>query len=311
VLHDDRDGDLQLLTDEALRAVAARFEDPPVEVLAAGVSPDAASALSASERVAHARWLARNVHAHRISGLQAVTLSLKRPGQSPGDASAAQLRAAADLAERYSQGLLRVTHQQNLVLPWVSAASLVALWCEARTLGFAAPTVGTVADLIACPGGDLCALANARTTPLALALLERYQDLDELHDLGPIDLHMSGCINSCGHHHSGHIGVLGVDKDGREWYQLTLGGTDGTAAGGGLAAAGPGRVIGPAFAADEVTDAIEAVLETYRLHRQAGESFIDAVRRLGVEPFRSATDAVRQPVPVPESAHETADAVAA
>jgi sulfite reductase (NADPH) hemoprotein beta-component len=183
-----------------------------------------------------------------------------------------------------------VTHTQNLLLPWVREADLIALWTQARALGLATPHVGLLTDLIACPGGDYCSLANARTQPLAQALLARYQDLDELHDLGAIDLHVSGCINSCGHHHSGHIGVLGVDKDGQEWFQITLGGSDGSARAG---PATPGKVLGPAFAADEVPDAIEAVLEVYRQHRLPREPFIDTVRRMGLAPFKAAADAVR------------------
>jgi sulfite reductase (NADPH) hemoprotein beta-component len=149
--------------------------------------------------------------------------------------------------------------------------------------------------MIACPGGDFSALPNARSIPIAEQLTERYADLDELYDIGDIDLHISGCINSCGHHHSGHIGVLGVDKDGSEWYQLTLGGSDGSTLSGGLAAAVPGKVIGPSFAADEVADAIEAVIETYRSQRvAANERFIDTVRRVGIDPFKTAANKVRR-----------------
>jgi sulfite reductase (NADPH) hemoprotein beta-component len=236
------------------------------------------------------RWLQRNVSAHRNPQLRAVTLSFKRPGQAPGDASAAQLDAAADLAEQFSGGEARITHEQNLLLPWVSCDQLPELWREARRLGLARPHTGLLSDIIACPGGDYCALANARSLPLAEAILSRYQDLDELDDLGPIDLHISGCINSCGHHHSGHIGVLGVDKDGQEWYQITLGGSDGRYIGG---PAQPGKVLGPSFAAVEVPQAIEALLHTYVEIRQAGERFVDTVRRVGAQPFRVATQAVR------------------
>ena len=236
------------------------------------------------------RWLQRNVSAHRNPQLRAVTLSFKRPGQAPGDASAAQLDAAADLAEQFSGGEARITHEQNLLLPWVSCNQLPELWREARRLGLARPHTGLLSDIIACPGGDYCALANARSLPLAEAILSRYQDLDELDDLGPIDLHISGCINSCGHHHSGHIGVLGVDKDGQEWYQITLGGSDGRYIGG---PAQPGKVLGPSFAAVEVPQAIEALLHTYVEIRQAGERFVDTVRRVGAQPFRVATQAVR------------------
>ena len=240
--------------------------------------------------VAFARWLERNVQPHRLPSLRAVTLSLKRPGLPPGDVTAAQMDAAAELADRFSQGELRVTHEQNLLLPWVREADLRALWLAAKEGGFATPNIGLVTDMIACPGGDFCALANARSIPVAAEITERFQDLDLQHDIGDIDLHISGCINSCGHHHSGHLGILGVDKDGTEWYQITLGGSDGSTLSG---AATPGKVIGPSFAADEVADAVEAVIETYRRERSAGERFIDTARRLGVGPFRAATDDVR------------------
>jgi sulfite reductase (NADPH) hemoprotein beta-component len=237
------------------------------------------------------RWLQRNVHAHRVSGYRAVTLSLKRAGLPPGDVTADQMDGAAALAERFSAGELRVTHDQNLLLPWVREAELRALWLAAREGGFATPNIGLLTDMIACPGGDLCALANARSLPIAAAINERFSDLDEQHDIGDIDLHISGCINSCGHHHSGHIGILGVDKDGSEWYQLTVGGADGSTLSG---AAVPGKVIGPSFAADEVSDAIEAVIATYLRERESGERFIHTARRIGTLPFRHAADAVRR-----------------
>jgi len=212
-----------------------------------------------------------------------------------------QMEAAADLADRYSSGELRVTHDQNLLLPWVREADLYALWRAARDASFATPNIGLLTDMIACPGGDFCALANARSIPIAAQITERFDDLDELYDIGDIDLHISGCINSCGHHHSGHIGILGVDKDGAEWYQLTLAGSDGSTLSGGLATSAPGKVIGPSFAADEVPDAVEALIETYRRHRAASERFIDTVRRLGIEPFKTAANAVRR-----STARETA-----
>ena len=240
---------------------------------------------------AYTRWAQRNVHAHKLGGYRAVTLSLKRAGQPPGDVTADQMERAAELADRFSQGELRVTHEQNLLLPWVRASELRALWLAAREEGFATPNIGLLTDMIACPGGDLCALANARSLPIAAAITERFADLDELHDIGDIDLHISGCINSCGHHHSGHIGVLGVDKDGSEWYQLTVGGADGSTLSG---AAVAGKVIGPSFAADEVPDAIEAVIDTYLRERHSGEHFIHTARRLGTLPFRLAADAARR-----------------
>ena len=265
--------------------VAAGFVDP------VQAAPADAAAAAGAEPAAYTRWLQRNVHAHRLQGLRAVTLSLKRAGLPPGDVTAEQLEGAAALAERYSQGEARVTHDQNLLLPWVAEADLHGLWLAAREGGFATPNIGHLTDMIACPGGDLCALANARSIPIAAAIHERFDDLDELHDIGDIDLHISGCINSCGHHHSGHIGILGVDKDGSEWYQLTVGGADGSSLSG---AAVAGKVIGPSFAADEVPDAIEAIIDTYRAQRRSGEPFISVARRLGTAPFRAAADAVRR-----------------
>jgi sulfite reductase (NADPH) hemoprotein beta-component len=271
-----------------LDRVAASFVVPQAvrERLA---RPSDASAARPSDR-AWTRWLERCVAPHRLAGLRVVTLSLKRAGQPPGDVTAEQMRAAADLADRHGAGELRVSHDQNLVLPWVHEHDLPALWAEARALGLASPNVGLLTDMIACPGGDLCALANARSIPVAAAIAERFDDLDRLHDIGEVDLHVSGCINSCGHHHSGHLGILGVDKDGSEWYQLTVGGSDGSHAGG---PAAPGRIVGPAFAADEIVDAVEAVIEAVQSARTPGERFVDALRRVGVERLRGVTDAVR------------------
>ena len=237
-----------------------------------------------------ARWIEQNVAAHQNPELRAVTLSFKRLGYAPGDADAQQLEAAAELADRYSAGEVRVTHSQNLLLPWVPCDLLPELWRDARRLGLAKPNIGLLTDMIACPGGDYCALANARSLPIAQAITERFQDLDELYDLGEIDLHISGCINSCGHHHSGHIGVLGVDKDGQEWYQVTLGGSDGSDLSGPTRA---GKVVGPSFAAAEVVDVVEAVLDVYKQVRTAGEAFIDTLNRVGHEAFKLAANQAR------------------
>jgi len=271
---------------EELARVAACFVAP-----AAIQTPAPCTDADAEPLPAYTRWLQRNVHAHRVPGYRAVTLSLKRPGLPPGDVTADQMDGAAELAERFSQAELRVTHDQNLLLPWVRESELRALWLAAREGGFATPNIGLLTDMIACPGGDLCALANARSIPIAAAITERFDDLDELHDIGDIDLHISGCINSCGHHHSGHIGVLGVDKDGMEWYQVSVAGADGSTLSGKAVA---GKVIGPSFAADEVPDVIEALIGTYLRERQRGEHFIHTARRLGALPFRHAADAVRR-----------------
>jgi len=287
----------QRITDAERERVSAGFGVPAAvqarlnaATAAAHHTTDAVAA-AGREAPAYTRWQARNVQAHRLAPLRAVTLSLKRAGLPPGDVTADQLDAAASLAERYSAGEARVTHEQNLLLPWVHESDLHALWHEARALGMATPNIGTLTDMIACPGGDLCALANARSLPIAAEITARFDDLEDLEDIGNLDLHISGCINSCGHHHSGHIGILGVDKDGSEWYQLTLGGSDGSHLSGDTVA---GKVVGPAFAADEIVDAVDAVIQTYRLHRQStAERFVDTVRRLGVTAFRAPTDAVR------------------
>jgi sulfite reductase (NADPH) hemoprotein beta-component len=285
LVSDDSQAGAHLIPQAELDRVAACFDAPPV--LQPGFSPSA----EADAPQAYRRWIERNVHAHKVPGYRAVTLSLKRAGLPPGDVTAEQMDGAAALADHFSRGELRVTHDQNLLLPWVHEAELRALWQAAKADGFATPNIGLLTDMIACPGGDLCALANARSLPIAAALQDRFDDLDTQYDIGDIDLHISGCINSCGHHHSGHIGILGVDKDGSEWYQVTVAGSDGSTLSG---AAGAGKVIGPSFAADEVPDVVEALIEVYRARRQPGERFIDAARRLGTQPFRSAADAVRR-----------------
>jgi sulfite reductase (NADPH) hemoprotein beta-component len=289
ILERDLDGASHILTQAEFDRVNACFVRP------AGVAPIANSKLHvpADAPDAFKRWTERNVHAHQVSGYRAVTLSLKRTGQAPGDATDTQMELAADLADKFSHGELRVSHDQNLVLPWVKESDLFALWQEAKAASFATPNIGLLTDMIACPGGDFCALANARSIPIAADITERFDDIDELYDIGDIDLHISGCINSCGHHHSGHIGILGVDKDGKEWYQVSLGGLDGSAIGG--HASTPGKVIGPSFAAEEVADVIEAVLDTYREQRSsAAEHFIDTVKRIGLDPFKTAANAQRR-----------------
>lgn len=286
ILELDEGGREHLIPQAELDRVAACFVRP--NGVQAGVSSDILAGVADG---AYKRWLERNVHRHNVPGYRAVTLSLKRAGIAPGDATDGQMDAAADLADRYSASELRVSHDQNLVLPWVREADLPAVFEAARGLGLATPNIGLLTDMIACPGGDFCALANARSIPVAAAITERFEDLDELYDIGDIDLHISGCINSCGHHHSGHIGILGVDKDGKEWYQVSLGGSDGSTLSGSSVA---GRVIGPSFAADEVADVIESVIDTYRSQRSSSaERFIDTVRRIGVEPFKAPANAVR------------------
>jgi len=240
------------------------------------------SELDANERIAFARWLERNVRSHQVPGYASVILSLKPHGTAaPGDATTAQMNAIADLADQYSFGELRVTHEQNLVLADVEQTQLLQFWRAAKKQNLVIPNIGLLTDLIACPGGDFCSLANAKSLPIAKAIQERFDDLDYLYDLGDISLNISGCINSCGHHHVGNIGVLGVDKDGEEWYQITLGGDQGFDA-------AIGKVIGPSFYADEIPDVITNIINTYVAQRNVDESFVEAYRRIGVTPFKEA-----------------------
>ena len=295
-----QDGGLHTISQAEFDRINACFVSPALDLpnmtdewLA---KAEADISIEAAKNSAFARWMVQNVVLHKNPALRAVKLSFKRMGQAPGDATADQLDAAAALVNQFSAGEARVTHTQNLLLPWVRLDALHALWKEAKTLGLAQPNIGLLTDMIACPGGDYCALANARSLPLAAAITERYQDLDELNDLGHIDFHISGCINSCGHHHSGHIGILGVDKDGKEWYQITLGGSDGKVLSG---AAVPGKVVGPSFSSFEVPDVIEAILNTYKELRQPvfgrHEYFIETLRRVGQDPFKSAANGARHP----------------
>ena len=229
---------------------------------------------------AFASWVKRCVHPHKVAGYRAVTLSLKPTGVAPGDATSAQMDAVADLAERYSFGELRVSHEQNLILADVKQADLYALWQAAKSHGLATPNIGLLTDIICCPGGDFCSLANAKSIPIARAVQEKFDNLDYLHDIGDIELNISGCMNACGHHHIGNIGVLGVDKDGSEWYQVSIGGKQDNDT-------SIGTVIGPSFAADEIPDVVQRLLEVYVRERTDEERFIDTVRRLGIAPFKA------------------------
>ncbi len=279
-----QDGAPHTITQAELDRVTTNFVVPPLRP--AGVPSEVSITAKPFQR-----WLTQNVGKHRLPELCVVTLSFKRPGWAPGDADADTLDALAELADQFSAGEARLTHEQNLLLPWVHSGDLPALYERAKALGLVQPNIGLLTDLIACPGGDFCSLANARAIPIAAALTELYQDIDEVTDLGPIDLHISGCINSCGHHHSGHIGILGVDKDGKEWYQVTLGGSDGSALSG---PATPGKVVGPSFSAAEVPAVVEAILDTYReLRTSAAERFIDTLRRVGHDPFKQAANGAR------------------
>ena len=256
---------------------AAHFEPPAYRKLA-DVDPQYVQALADSR--SFAKWAERNVHDHRVPGYAAVTLSLKKTGVPPGDATADQMDFIASLADQYSFGELRVSHEQNLILADVRKSELFALWQAAKSQGLATPNIGLLTNIVCCPGGDFCSLANAKSIPIAEAIQRRFDDLDYLHDIGELDLNISGCMNSCGHHHIGHIGILGVDKNGSEWYQVYIGGRQGNDA-------ALGQVIGPSFAAADMPDVVAKLIDTYIDQRHDGELFVDTVQRLGIAPFKA------------------------
>ncbi|MDV5860656.1 nitrite/sulfite reductase [Pseudomonas mendocina] len=272
-----KDGPARLTEDEYQR-VAASFHKPAYAAQD-GLDLDFGTQLTRDH--AFARWVSRNVMAHQVAGYVSVVLSTK-PGISapPGDVTAEQMEALADWSERYGFGEIRVAHEQNLVLPDVRKVDLYALWLEAQAAGLGTANAGLLTDIIACPGGDFCSLANAKSIPIAQAIQQRFDDLDYLHDLGELSLNISGCMNACGHHHIGNIGILGVDKNDSEWYQLTLGGSQGQQA-------ALGKVIGPSFAAEQVPEVIEHIVHTYVDHREEGEGFLDTFQRIGLEPFKA------------------------
>ncbi|MGR0278926.1 nitrite/sulfite reductase [Marinomonas dokdonensis] len=228
-----------------------------------------------------ARWYERNTFEHKKAGYRIVTLTLKKPGQAPGDATAEQMHKAADLADQFSFGELRVSHEQNLVLADVRQDQLVELWEAAKIAGFATPTLGLLTDMICCPGGDFCALANAKSIPIAAQIQDTFDNLDYLYDIGEIDLNISGCMNACGHHHVGNLGILGVDKKGQEFYQISIGGASGHDA-------SIGKILGPSFAQEEISGVIQKLMNVYVETRHEDERFIDTYRRVGITPFKEA-----------------------
>ncbi|ODS24718.1 sulfite reductase [Candidatus Endobugula sertula] len=233
----------------------------------------------ASDNLAFQKWLTRNLFQHKTPGYSAVILSLKSTGIAPGDITERQLDIIADLADKYSFGEARTTHDQNIVLADVRKSELFSLWQEARAAGFATPNIGTLTDLICCPGGDFCSLANAKSIPVAEAIQRRFDDIDYVYDLGDIDLNISGCMNACGHHHVGHIGILGVDKKGEEFYQIQLGGNANKNA-------ALGKVLGPAFSREQMPHVISTILNVFVEKRQGDEMFIDTYNRIGIFPFK-------------------------
>ncbi|MEE3051102.1 MAG: nitrite/sulfite reductase [Pseudomonadota bacterium] len=270
-----KDGPLKLPQAEIDR-VAAHFAPPPFET----VESDArAFDIHKFESPAFARWARTNVAAHKQPGYAIVNLTLKPTGGVPGDATAEQMDAVADLADRYSLGEIRVTHEQNLVFAHVKEADLYRLWRALDEIGFATPNLSLIGDMICCPGLDYCGLANARSIPVAQRIGKRFADLDRQLDIGELRLKISGCINACGHHHVGHVGILGVERKGEEYYQITLGGNP-------AMDATIGDVVGPAFSSDDVVDAVETVVTTYVKLRADGERFLDTYRRVGAEPFK-------------------------
>lgn len=265
------------ITEAELHRVAQHFEPMPYQTLPAH---DASFDTAVASNPAFAAWVKRCTHAHKQAGYRAVTLSLKPHGKAPGDITSEQMHVVADLADAYSFGELRASHEQNLILADVKLSDLFAVWEKARAAGLATPNIGLLTDIICCPGGDFCSLANAKSIPIAEAIQMQFDNLDYLYEIGDIELNISGCMNACGHHHVGHIGILGVDKDGSEWYQVTIGGKQGNDA-------SIGTVIGRAFSAEEMPGVVQRLIEVYLKERTAEERFIDTVRRLGIAPFKA------------------------
>ena len=279
-----RDGPLTV-PDEEFDRLAAHFAPPAYQQVADAAGERGELDRLAAEDREFGRWLARCVHGHKVPGYAAVTLSLKKTGVAPGDINAEQMDVAAGLAERFSFGELRVSHEQNLVLADVRLPELPELWRSAREAELATANTGLLTDMICCPGGDLCSLANARSVPIAEAVQRRFT-IEREHKLGDLSVNVSGCMNSCGHHHVASIGILGVDKRGEEWYQITLGGLPGREA-------KLGDVIGPSFRAEEVADVVEQLVAVHEENAQPGERFADTLARLGSTPFRERAYAGR------------------
>ena len=266
------------LTDAELTRVTGFFSAPDYHDIDSTIA-DQSLAAQAAENNAFSRWLERNTELQKQSGYRSVTLSLKPAGVAPGDVTDTQLETIADLADQYAFGELRATHNQNVVLTDVLYSDLFELWQTAKQSGLATPTIGTINDMICCPGGDYCSLANAKSIPVAEDIQRKFSDLDYVYDLGDLELNISGCMNACGHHHIGHIGILGVDKKGKEWYQIQLGGSANKSA-------SLGKVLGPSLSREEITDGIEKLLDVYVENRIADESFLNTYQRIGIDKFK-------------------------
>jgi sulfite reductase (NADPH) hemoprotein beta-component len=266
------------LTDSEVARVSGFFTAPDYQDIDSTIA-DQSLAAQASENNAFSRWLERNTQLQKQAGYRSVTLSLKPAGVAPGDVTDTQLETIANLADKYAFGELRATHNQNVVLTDVLYSDLFELWQTAKQSGLATPTIGTINDMICCPGGDYCSLANAKSIPVAEAIQRKFSDLDYVYDLGDLELNISGCMNACGHHHIGHIGILGVDKKGKEWYQIQLGGSANKSA-------SLGKVLGPSLSREEITDGIEKLLDVYVENRIADESFLNTYQRIGIDKFK-------------------------
>lgn len=276
--------DVTELTEQEYLRIANTFTPPAYEILSTHLLDESSCLL---DYISHlyansefARWASRSLFPHKVAGYTAVIISTK-PGISmpPGDVTALQMDEIANLADTFGFGEIRIAHEQNLVLPDVRKSDLFAVWQQLKQLGLATPNAGLLTDIIACPGGDYCSLANAKSISIAHAIQQRFDDLDYLHDLGDISLNISGCMNACGHHHIGNIGILGVDKNGAEFYQVTIGGSQGNES-------VLGKVIGPSFSVDAMPSVIEKIIHTYADYREVDELFFDVVQRIGLDPFK-------------------------
>lgn len=277
LLTSDRNADF---TEEELARVAKSFTRPAYKSLSNQNRENIIRQAPIDSQQAFSKWLERNTKQHQVSGYMSVVISLKNHrGSAPGDATREQMIAVAKLAQEFSFSEIRVTHEQNLVLADVEQHRLFELYQKLTQYSLARPNIGLLTDMIVCPGGDFCSLANAKSLPIAAAIAEQFEDLDYLFDLGDLSINISGCINSCGHHHVANIGILGVDKDGTEWYQITLGGEQGNDT-------AIGKVIGPSFSAEQIPAVITQIISVFEQHRLAQEVFIETFQRVGIEPFK-------------------------
>ncbi|GAB3276020.1 nitrite/sulfite reductase [Parahaliea aestuarii] len=266
------------LTEEEISRASSFFTDPDYEQFDEAAAAAALAGQAAADPI-FGNWVKRNTVSHRVPGYQAVTISLKMTGHAPGDITDRQLELLAELADQFSFGEIRTTHQQNMVLADVRQQDLYALWQRLQSAGLATPNIGYLTDMICCPGGDYCSLANAKSIPVAEAIQARFDDLDYVYDLGPLELNISGCMNACGHHHIGHIGILGVDKKGEEFYQVSLGGSQ-------AKDASLGKILGPSFKQEDMPEVMEKIINTYVDLRGEEETFLDTYRRVGIDPFK-------------------------